>query len=356
MNSIRVLTAISDDFLPLCHFDSRIFPDDSTWYLLFEQTVSFDVLEPRYYESRNDLTDERVLLPLTRSRGSWGVTTVSSMDNYYSVDYRPLCTTVKAREEIDSLIDFIIRTESPDILCFRVLEAETPETVFLEQALRTRGWQVFREISQINWVHDFVGDYDDYIRSRPRRLQNTLRRKSARLKTLPGMRMSVHDGREDLDEILAAYGTVYAKSWKVPEPHQKFVPGLIRATANKGHLRLGLLTVDNTPVAVHFWVVKKGRAYIYKLAHDRDFDKYSPGTVLMAEMIRHVLAHDEVQRLDFLNGDDQYKQDWMSERRVKVMIYAYNPRSIRAQILRFRDEHAKPFVKRLAGFISLLVK
>ncbi len=278
------------------------------------------------------------------------------MVNYYSVDFRPLCTTVRSREQITPLIEHVIRTDSPDVLRLSVLEAESPETVILEQAVQALGWRVFQETSQINWVHDFVSDYQGYMQSRPRRLQNTLRRKLARLQALPEMRISIHDGREDLDEILAAYGAIYAKSWKVPEPHQEFVPGLIRAAAKRGHLRLGLLRVNRIPVAVHFWVVKHGNAYIYKLAHDRDYDQFSPGTVLMAEMIRHVLTYDAVQRLDFLSGDDQYKQDWMSERREKIMIYAYNPQSVRAQILRLRDEHCKPFVKRLVKFRSLLVK
>lgn len=355
MNSIRVLTGLSDDFLPFCHYDSQIFPDDTAWYSLFEQSVSLGAVESRFYESRNESADDRVLLPLTRSSGRWGVVTLASMVNYYSVDYRPLCNTVQSRAQITPLIEHIIHTESPDILRLSVLDAEAPETGILEQAVRALGWRVFRETSQINWVHDVVGDFQGYMRSRPRRLQNTLRRKQARLKALPDMRVSIHDGREDLDEILVAYDTIYANSWKVPEPHQEFVPGLIRVAAKRGHLRLGLLTVADTPVAAHFWVVKHGRAYIYKLAHDQGYDKYSPGTVLMAEMIKHVLDHDAVRRLDFLSGDDQYKRDWMSERRKKVMICAYNPRSIRAQVLRLGNEHIKPFVNRLARFRSRLI-
>lgn len=347
MNSIRCLASISDDFRPFCHCDSRVFPDESAWYALFEQAVAIDTLAPRYYESRNETGSERVLLPLTRSIGRWGVVTLSSMINYYSVDFRPLCNTAKSRDQLAPLIEHLVRKESPDILRLGALEVEAPETVILVNTLQTLGWRVFRESGQINWIHDFISDYQDYIGSRPGRLQNTLRRKGAQLNKLPDVRIRVHDGREDLEDILIAYDAIYAKSWKESEPHPEFVPGLIRAAARRGHLRLGLLTVNDSPVAVHFWVVKHGTAYIYKLAHDQGYDRYSPGTVLMAEMIRHVLHHDAVRRLDFLSGDDQYKQDWMTERREKIMIHAYNPRSIRAQILRFVNEHCKPIVKRL---------
>ena len=60
------------------------------------------------------------------------------------------------------------------------------------------------------------------------------------------------------------------------------------------------------------------------------------------------MHNDNVNRLDFLSGDDRYKQDWMSERREKVQIHAYNPHRPFAQWVRYRNEHIKPFVKKLS--------
>jgi hypothetical protein len=43
--------------------------------------------------------------------------------------------------------------------------------------------------------------------------------------------------------------------------------------------------------------------------------------------MQHVLVEDSVSAVDYLSGDDNYKQDWMSSRRERYGIAAYNPRS-----------------------------
>ena len=166
----------------------------------------------------------------------------------------------------------------------------------------------------------------------------------------------MHDGQHDLDQLLKAYQRIYDHSWKVPEPHRQFVPQLISDCAKAGHLRLGLLNIEGKPVATHFWIVKNGTAYIYKLAHDTHFDHYSPGTLLMAHMVKHVMEKDNVNRLDFLSGDDAYKRDWMTLRREKFEITAFNPSSPIAQAKRLKDQHLLPIVKRLALRVIKLAK
>ena len=52
-----------------------------------------------------------------------------------------------------------------------------------------------------------------------------------------------------------------------------------------------------------------------KLAHDEAFKAHSPGTVLTALMLRHLLDQEHVARIDFGRGDDAYKQGWAVERR-----------------------------------------
>ena len=137
------------------------------------------------------------------------------------------------------------------------------------------------------------------------------------------------------------------RSWKVPEPYPEFMPALIQQSAEAGALRLGFVIVAGRPIAVHFWIVCDGCAFIYKLAHDKAFDKLSPGTVLMAEMLRQVIDEDGVKRIDFLTGDDTYKRDWMSQRRVKIEMRAYNRRRLWGMAALVIEQYVKPFVKQL---------
>ncbi len=333
---------------PLSHYDVRVFPDDINWYSLLEKYATNGNLDIRVVQANDTERKCNSILPLVRIRNKWGLVTLASLQNYYSVDFRPLCSTHHARAFIEPMVVECIRSELPDVFCLQPLDRDAPETALIKTAFRNQGWRIHQAISHVNWVHDFNGDYEDYIRMRPGRLRNTLKRQSLKIKALNGFHLSIHDGQSDLDELLQDYQTIYDRSWKVPEPNNQFVPMFISAMADSKHLRLGLIKIGDRPIAAHFWIVKQGHAYIYKLAHDKEYDRYSPGTVLMAEMVRYVMEKDLVRRLDFLTGDDKYKRDWMSERRTKLSLIAYNPRSLHGNTAYVLDRKVKPIVRQLA--------
>lgn len=119
---------------------------------------------------------------------------------------------------------------------------------------------------------------------------------------------------------------VYRRSWKNAEPYPDFNVALMRAIAEPGWLRLGVWSVGTEPVAVQFWVVHAGQAIVLKLAHDEAFKTHSPGTVLTAIVIRHLLDNEHVAQIDLGRGDDTYKQAWAVERRQRIGVLLINPR------------------------------
>jgi CelD/BcsL family acetyltransferase involved in cellulose biosynthesis len=122
---------------------------------------------------------------------------------------------------------------------------------------------------------------------------------------------------------------VYHSSWRDEEAYPGFIRGLAESAARAGSLRLGLLYADGIPVAAQFWLVHAGVASIYKIAYVEKFAKFSVGTVLTAHMMRQALDVDRVSVVDYLSGDDDYKKDWMSHRRERWGILAFNLRSLR---------------------------
>jgi CelD/BcsL family acetyltransferase involved in cellulose biosynthesis len=134
-------------------------------------------------------------------------------------------------------------------------------------------------------------------------------------------------GGDGLESAVRAYEKIYNSSWKTPEPFPKFMPGLLRAFAKEGWLRLGVAYVDEEPAAAQVWFLANGVASIYKIAYDQKFKDLSVGSFLTMHMIRAAIDAEKVQEIDYLTGDDQYKRDWMSQRRERWGILAMNPRT-----------------------------
>jgi len=266
---------------PIQHFDSRVFPDNSDWYRLFERYIAVDGAYRCIAYARSDDDVDEVLLPTQLVRNSSAFTTLQSLDNYYSVDYRPICSTSAAKSLIKPMLEELLKREKPHLLLLRALDPDSQEKCIIMHSLQDLGWWPYSSPQQANWTHQLNGGFDHYLASRSSRLRNTLKRKTAKLVALPNFTFTVFTDVQNLEKAVRAYNDVYFKSWKVPEPHPEFVPQLIRATAKLGHLRLGIIWLGDMPIAAHFWIVKQNIAFIYKLAHDKAFDSFSPGTVLM---------------------------------------------------------------------------
>jgi hypothetical protein len=205
-----------------------------------------------------------------------------------------------------------------------------PHLAALDAAARAAGLVPLHFDHFGNWHEPVAGmDWTAYLAARPGALRETIRRRLRRAERLPNARFQLIDSPYGLDAGIAAFESVYARSWKDPEPHPRFNATLMRALAPLGQLRLGLWFLDGTPMAAQLWVVENRRATVLKLAHDEAAKVHSPGTVLTALMLRTLFARDDLLELDFGRGDDAYKQGWVRERRQRIGILLVNPRRLR---------------------------
>jgi len=178
-----------------------------------------------------------------------------------------------------------------------------------------------------NWYDDVAGlDWAGWLARRPGALRETIRRRTRRLEQLSGVHFRLFSERSELAAGIDAFETVYARSWKEPEPYPAFNPAQIRAAGSLGLARVGVCWIGETPAAAQFWIIERGRATVLKLAHDEAFKEHSPGTVLTAWMIRQMIEQAQVSELDFGRGDDTYKRDWVGCRRQRMGVMLINPR------------------------------
>ena len=275
---------------------------------------------------------------------------LSSLANYYSGLFAPASLT-----EADSVnwIDAVRRIRAlpgSAVIHLAPLNAYARWGALLLQAFRHEGYQVDTNVLFGNWYLPVpAGGFEPYWLQRPSALRNSVERGRRRLAKAGACRFELYQhATEKLDSAIAAFVQVYNQSWKPPEPNPLFIPALIRLAAREGWLRLGVLSLDGEPLAAQLWLVKDGKANIFKLAHVQGQERFSAGSVLTADLMHHVMERDQVTEVDFLSGDDAYKADWMTQRRERVGVVVFDLRqprawmpalrhAIRKQLRRLRD-------------------
>ncbi len=254
-----------------------------------------------------------------------------ALGNFYTSFYQPGCTAAESLPLYTAALRHLAKDLRSDSLTLAPMDAEHDTFNSLQRALAEAGWRgVHPYFCFGNWIHNTdTNDWDSYLRTRPSRLRNTLSRKTRKLLRDERGALSIITGGGELEEAISAYTAIYNRSWKRDEPYTEFTPALIRLAAERGWLRLGLAHYDGKPIAAQIWLINGRAAYIFKLAYDGDYSELSPGTVLTAHLLQHALENDGVTCIDYLSGDDAYKRDWMSERRERHGLAAYNPRTVR---------------------------
>lgn len=272
--------------------------------------------------------DDDTFMLLHRASPGHGMSAVA---NYYSSLYSPIIGTRDPSAEVlnEIICDLSRGRPRPSTVDLAPLDDPGHRVRALREAFASNGWYAKQYFCFGNWYLPTEGlSYADYIAARTSQVQNTLARKSRKFDGKKA-RIDIATTPDQVEIALEAFASVYAKSWKKPEPYPEFVPGWARICARNGWLRLGVAWLDDVPIAAQFWFTKNRRAYIFKLAYDEEYSKWSAGTVLTAFMIKHSLEQDGVIEIDYLTGDDAYKKAWMSERRERVGIRACNLRSSR---------------------------
>lgn len=296
------------------------------WFRNLAATVYPDGDLLRFYTLRDE---GRVLavLPLRLERSGFGLT-LNALANFYTAQFEPLCAPECRPADLAALLS-AMRHDFPAVASLRLapMDPSSQAYAMLPEALRSAGWYPYQFFSFGNWYQTIDTPWNEYLAQRSGVLRSTIKRASKKF-AADGGTLEIVTETNDLARAIDAYEKVYAASWKKPEPFPEFMPGLMRTCAEQGQLRLGLAWIDGQAIAAQLWIVAHGKAEIYKLAYDESFKAYASGTLLTAKLMERAIDTDKVSEIDYLIGDDPYKQAWMRDRRERWGIVAYNPRSL----------------------------
>ena len=289
--------------------------------------------EPRFL-SISVQDQAMALFPMLRLGRRWqGLTTL------YTYRYAPLFAPALSDRLRQLACEAFGRFIRPGgVTRLDALDPDAPDHAILLAGLRRAGLVPLAFNHFGTWEENVAGqDWDTYLSHRDGRLRETIRRRLRDFRARPDARFSILTSAPDIAAATDAYEAVAARSWKKPEPFPAFNRTLFREAAQDGALFMTRLTLADRPVAVQAWAQHQGRATVLKLVHDEDLAKLSPGTVLTALSIQHLLRDRALTHLDFGRGDDAYKKMWVRERHQRTGLLVatpWHPRGLAAIVRR----------------------
>lgn len=322
------------------------------WFaLLHKQVFPNDPGVVYGHASKGDRLVGILPMRLVRRRG---VRSLESLSNYYTSLYAPMSAPQAQAQDLAAIISATVRQcGGVDVMRFAPMDPDSTDYGSLLQALRHAGWVPLTFFCFGNWYLKVQGGWEGYLKGRGGNLRSSVKRRTRDFAADGGTLEMVTCTQ--LEEAIEAYNRVYAGSWKKPEPYPDFVPSLIKLVAKHGMLRLGIARLQGQPVAAQLWIVGGAKASIYKVAYDEAYAEYSPGTVLTSFMMKHVIEADGATEVDFLIGDDKYKELWMSHRRERWGIVAFNVRTLFGVLLLIKELSIRtiiPVVRRVNNVIT----
>lgn len=304
------------------------------WFQNFEQTIVSPDEKVLIYGVEEDglshLPLGVLVLQCKRQPKGWFVPrTIESLSNYYTSYFGPaLACSHTQVQQISQAFASALWSNRPawDVLNLRPQDPLSTSYLSMIASFKEVGMIVQPYFCFGNWYLDVAGrSYNDYFKSLPNVLRKNIPYMQRKLEKAYRVRTEMLTNEENLEAALDDYEKIYNASWRNLEASPQFIRGWVRTAMLQGWLRFGLLYIDDEPAAAQLWMVHAGVASIYKVCYDERFSKLSVGTILTARLMQHVIDTDHVREVDYLTGDDAYKENWMSHRRERWGIMAFNP-------------------------------
>jgi CelD/BcsL family acetyltransferase involved in cellulose biosynthesis len=277
------------------------------------------------------------VLPLLRGMGIW-----RSPTNEHTPAFAPLA---EDRAALGALAETLLARE-PAVVSIAFLDRAGPALAVLQGAMRSAGYAVnLRPIHASPVVT--VDDVDTWEAARPRRALADLRRRRRRLADLG--RVTVTDSRDAaaLDDVFelerrgwkAAHGTAILQT--------AALPGFYRQVASwaeaRAELRVAALRLDDRPIAALLALEDAGVLHLLKAGYDPGFARYSPGQLLLEDILRTAFATG-VRVVEFHGADEPYKRVWTTAVRRRVALEAFAPTAA-GHVARVAARRGRPLVR-----------
>lgn len=103
---------------------------------------------------------------------------------------------------------------------------------------------------------------------------------------------------------------------------RQFYDAVAQAAAQQGYLSLDFLELSGKPIAGHLGFNFRGRYFLVKAGYDESFRRYSPGQLLVNEILNQTAKRD-LHEFDFVGPATWDESRWASARRTSSRVFIF---------------------------------
>ncbi len=231
-------------------------------------------------------------------------------------DYLDLIATPESLPAfVDALLPFLKSKETglpqwERLDLYNLLDS-SPTLQVLESLSKKYQWEYQAEQLQHSPYIPLPGNWDEYLASIDKKQRHEIRRKMRRAYGgAAEVRWYFVTQADTLDEEIEAFMGLMAQD---ADKERFLTPAMrdhmrltIRCAFEEGCLNLAFLEVDGHKAAGYLSFDYLNRLWVYNSGIDWDFNDYSPGWVLLGELLQWA-NENQREAFDFMRGDEDYK-------------------------------------------------
>ena len=214
---------------------------------------------------------------------------------------------------VQGLFDFLPIADIPqwDLLDLHNILEGSPTLDVIKSVADDRDWDSKKIHLQPSPYIPLPGDFEAYLSQIDKKQRHEIRRKLRNVeKSLVESDLYITEDGDSLESDVQAFIEMMAqdpnKKDFLTEEMRHHIHNTAKTAFSEGWLNLSFLTLDGQKAAANMSFQFNNRLWLYNSGWEWDFRDYSPGWVLLANLIQWA-TENGIQEFDFMRGDEPYK-------------------------------------------------
>lgn len=256
---------------------------------------------------------------------------------------------------MDYFLDWLIHNKKqyPLLLLGEILQ-DDPICSMLQNICKSNGMKFYLQEPRICPFIELPKSYDSYLKTLSSNFRQQIMRKSRQVFNKLNGEVVISEQENEMDEGLEDLFELQLKRWHTigisctfeNTRFRLFVKDICKQLVQKNMVRLYRLYLNGKRAAAILMFYWGDTAIFYQSGWDPVFSRYSPGVVLMSNVIKDAIEMRK-RYFDFLRGDEPYKFKWTTDYRSTISVLLSPNTSNRALLksLTLKDNLKRIWIK-----------